>query len=73
MPARFAPILFAFFLSGIMSLVVCSVATLRAMGLVDGFLAQVTSSWLFSWAVAFPVVMVVAPFVRKLVGRIVKT
>jgi hypothetical protein len=30
------------------------------------------SSWLPAWMVAFPVVLVVAPFVRRVVGRVFK-
>ena len=37
MPARFAPILFGFILSGLMSLLVSGIATFRNAGLVDGF------------------------------------
>jgi len=38
-PAKFAPLLFSFFLSIIMSCVVSGVATLNAAGLSDGFTA----------------------------------
>jgi hypothetical protein len=67
-PARFAPVLFGFILSGLMSLVVSGIATFRALGLQPGFPGDWAASWLFSWAVAFPTVLVVAPLTRRLVA-----
>jgi hypothetical protein len=71
-PARFAPVLFGFFLSGLMSLVVSGIATFRALGPQPGFLADWATAWLFSWAVAFPTVLVVAPLARRLVARLTR-
>ncbi len=70
MPARFAPILFGFLLSGMMSLLVSGVATLRALGFAEHFLWLWFTAWLPAWAVAFPSVLVVAPFARKLVAHL---
>ncbi|WP_210528549.1 DUF2798 domain-containing protein [Rubellimicrobium arenae] len=67
MPARFAPALFGFVLSGLMSLVVSGIATLRNAGLADGVLTLWLGAWLLSWLVAFPFVLVVAPLARRLV------
>jgi hypothetical protein len=72
MPARFAPLLFGFILSGLMSLLVSGIATFRNAGLVDGFFGIWVSAWLPSWLIAFPVVLVVAPLARRLVGFLVK-
>ncbi|WP_372425225.1 DUF2798 domain-containing protein [Salinarimonas chemoclinalis] len=71
LPPRFAPILFALFLSGIMSLVVSGIATLRAVGF-DAFLFKWMTGWLFAWAVAFPGVLGFAPLVRRIVARLVE-
>lgn len=71
-PARFAPVLFAFLLSGFMSLIVSSIATVRAAGLGDGFAHLWMSSWVSSWAIAFPAVLVVAPIVRRLVAALTR-
>jgi hypothetical protein len=70
-PRRFAPILFGLILSGLMSLLVSGIATLRAVGPVSGFLSVWAGAWLSAWAVAFPVVLVVAPFTRRVVERLV--
>jgi len=72
MPARFAPVLFGLILSALMSLLVSGISTFRNAGLVDGFLVIWISAWLPSWLIAFPVVLVVAPVARRLVGFLVK-
>jgi hypothetical protein len=71
LPARYAPILFGFLLSGFMSLIVSAIATFRALGLKDGFLFAWLTSWIPSWIIAFPVVLFVAPLVRRIVARLV--
>lgn len=68
-PARFAPILFGLIVSGLMSCVVSGIATVRALGFVDDLFFQWMTSWAFSWSVAFPTVLVVAPFARRTVAR----
>ena len=69
---RFAPVLFGFILSGLMSLIVSGIATLRATGLVDGIFGLWMGAWGASWLVAFPTVLFVAPLARRLVARLVK-
>jgi hypothetical protein len=71
-PARFAPVLFGLILSGLMSFIVSGVATFRALGLPPGFMLAWVGAWLPSWAVAFPVVLVVAPITRRIVAMLVK-
>ncbi|WP_119157650.1 DUF2798 domain-containing protein [Caldimonas tepidiphila] len=71
--ARFAPALFALLLSGMMSLIVSGVSTYRNAGFAEAFGALWISAWLPSWLIAFPVVMVLAPFARKIVSALVKS
>jgi hypothetical protein len=71
-PARFAPIVFGFILSGLMSCIVSGIATLRAIGLPPEFMFKWMTSWGFSWAVAFPTVLVVAPMTRRIVARLTR-
>ena len=73
MSPRFAPILFGFLLSALMSLIVAGIATIRNVGFADDFLGLWLGAWLTSWVIAFPTVLVVAPIVRKLVGLLVKS
>ena len=72
LPARFAHPLFALILSGVMSLIVSGLSTLRSHGLVDGFAVSWLEAWSLSWPVAFVLVLFLAPLVRKLVGRLVR-
>jgi hypothetical protein len=69
-PARFAPILFGFLLSGMMSCIVSGLSTFRALGLGPDFAMLWMGNWAVSWATAFPVVLIVAPITRRLVARL---
>lgn len=71
-PAKFAPALFALLLSGMMSLIVSGISTYRHAGLVETFGRLWMDAWMPSWLIAFPVVMLVAPFARRLVGTMVR-
>ena len=71
-PQNYAPILFGFILSGLMSCMVSGVATLRALGLSADFGVNWMTSWLASWALAFPAVLIVAPITRRLVARLTR-
>jgi len=73
MSPKFAPVLFGFILSALMSFLVSGIASFRSAGLVDGFFGIWLSAWIPSWLIAFPVVLVVAPVARRLVGMLVKT
>jgi hypothetical protein len=71
-PARFVPVLSGFILSGLMSLVVTAISTLRAVGATADFPHLWLGSWLTAWLVAFPLVLVVAPLTRRIVNRLVR-
>ncbi len=66
-------LLFSFFLSCFMSLIVSGISTARTIGLGADFPLTWLFNWLPSWGIAFPAVLVVAPFVRRLVARMVDT
>lgn len=72
-PLRFAPALSGFLLSGVMSLVVSGIATLRAAGWGVGFAGQWVGAWIPAWTVAFPLVLIVAPLARRVVQRAVRS
>jgi hypothetical protein len=73
MPARFAPVVFGLVLSCLMSFLVSGIATFRNAGLIENFLSLWIGAWLPSWLIAFPVVLIVAPVARKVVGRLVRS
>lgn len=70
-PHRYTPVVTAFLLSGLMSCMVSGISTLRSIGFADILFAKWMANWAWSWAVAFPAVLVVLPVVRFLVARIV--
>lgn len=69
-PTRFAPILFSALLSAIMVCVVSAFVLTTTQGLHAGLAAQWLKNCATTWPVAFPTVAVVAPLVRRLVGRL---
>ena len=69
-PARYAPIVFGFFLSMIMSAIISGVSTFLALGLVGDLPAAWFRAWYSSWFIAFPSVLIVAPIARRIVGRL---
>jgi ABC-type molybdate transport system permease subunit len=68
-PRKYAPILFGLILSGLMSLLVSGISTMRTTGLGADFLATWSGAWLTAWLVAFPVVLVVVPIARRALDR----
>ena len=71
LPKKYEHIAFGFLLSGMMSFLVSGFATLIAIGLSTEFPLHWLKTWLPSWMLAFPIVIVVAPFVRRLLSGIV--
>jgi hypothetical protein len=71
-PAKFAPILFGFILSGLMSLIVSGVSTALALGMSNFTVPAWIGAWLPSWGIAFPAVLIVAPIARRLVARMTR-
>jgi len=69
-PRRFAPLLFGFILSGLMSLTVSGIATYRVVGWSPELPSHWLGAWLTAWAIAFPIVLVVAPLARRVVATI---
>ena len=69
-PARFAPIVFGALLSIIMVAVVSAVVLATSRGIDAEFTSRWITSCLTTWPIAFPTVTLLAPWVRRLVGRI---
>jgi hypothetical protein len=70
-PKKFGPMIFSLLLSGLMSFLVSGITTFRAAGLTEGVFVLWMSAWLAAWLIAFPTVMLVAPFTQKIVGALV--
>lgn len=71
-PKRFEQAAFGLLLTCFMTFVVAGISTLLAVGIgAPGFLWLWFAAWMSSWAVAFPVILVVGPMVRRILKRIV--
>lgn len=71
LPARYAGIVMPFFLSVIMTCIVSAISTLRSVGLANNFVSMWMGSWGISWLVAFPVLLLILPVVRKMTAMVV--
>jgi hypothetical protein len=69
-PARYAPIVFGALLSAIMVCIVSAFVLVTTQGIHPGLPAQWLKSCVATWPVAFPTVTLVAPWVRRMVGRV---
>ncbi|MDX1756245.1 MAG: DUF2798 domain-containing protein [Marinobacter sp.] len=63
---RLRNLVFAFFMSGLMSLCMSGVVTFFNTGMDAGFPARWMGAFLVAWAVAFPLVSIVAPVAHRL-------
>ncbi|MEM6939943.1 MAG: DUF2798 domain-containing protein [Pseudomonadota bacterium] len=70
-PKKYKVIAFGFILSGMMSCFVSGLATLINIGFVPIFFGNWPSAWLTSWLFSFPIVLCVAPLVRRILRAIV--
>lgn len=71
LPRKLADVLYAFFLTLAMVLVVSGVSTAIALGFPSDFLWRWAKAWLTAWLIAFPAAYLIAPRVRKLVDSLV--
>jgi hypothetical protein len=69
-PARFAPIVFGALLSAIMVAIVSAFVLASTQGFHDDFVTRWLRSCALTWPVAFPTVTLLAPWVRRMVGRL---
>jgi hypothetical protein len=69
-PSRYSPIVFGALLSVIMVAIVSAIVLALNGGVHDGFVAQWLKSCATTWPIAFPTVTLLAPWVRRVVGRV---
>ena len=68
--ARYNNLLFGGLLSMIMVTIISGTVVLVTQGYGPGFTTHWFKGFVIAWPVAFPTVLVVAPFVRKMVAKI---
>ncbi|HDF2327943.1 TPA: DUF2798 domain-containing protein [Morganella morganii] len=73
LPQRALIFLVPFFLSLVMSGIVSFISTVKALGFSWQLVSPWLTSWGISWAIAFPTVLFVLPFARKLSLLLVRT
>lgn len=71
-PVKYSGIVFAFFMSGFMALLVSGTLTLLNHGWGDGFFGYWMHGYALAWPVAFPAAVLAAPVARKIVARLVE-
>lgn len=60
----------ALFLSGFMSFIMSGAITFKNLGFVGGFIGIWLHAWILAYAIAFPSILLVFPFARKLAVKI---
>ena len=70
-PARYANLVTALIISLMMTCIVSGISTLRSIGFAPNFFSVWPVAWAMSWAVALPVLLVIGPFVRRIVAALV--
>lgn len=73
LPAKYHTIVMPFILSLIMTCIVSFISTVKSIGLDPDLLQIWLGAWGLSWLVAFPVLLMVLPFVRKIVNALVES
>ena len=68
LPPRYAPLVFAFYMSALMTLIMCLVITAVTGGMGPEYLATVAKAYVRAMPVAFVGVLAVRPLVNRLVG-----
>lgn len=68
--ARYSNLLFGGMLSMIMVTIISGAVVFVTQGLGPDFLAQWFKGFATAWPIAFPTVLVVAPFVRRMVVKL---
>jgi len=69
-PKKFFHVVFAFFLTLVMVLIVSGITTALNVGIAPDFVARWMRAWFLTWCVAFPSAVVVAPWARRLTERV---
>lgn len=72
-PARYASIVMPFLLSILMTCIVSMISTFNGLAPDQDFIELWLASWCLSWVVAFPTLILVLPFVKKLTSILVET
>lgn len=73
LPRRFGALVTPLLLSLLMTCVVSAISVVKTQGFGPEALGTWPSAWLISWLVAFPVLLLMLPVVRRLTGLLVES
>jgi hypothetical protein len=73
LPSGYGRVVLPLLLTILMTCVVSMISTLRSAGLAPRFLCVWLGSWGMSEAIAFPMMLLILPWVRKLTATLVDT
>lgn len=71
-PAKYTQYVFAFYMAGIMAFLMSGVLVAVNTGIHNGYFGRIIKAYLISFPIAFCCVIIVRPFVMKLVAWTVK-
>ncbi|MCA0929421.1 DUF2798 domain-containing protein [Ruegeria profundi] len=71
-PAQYSRAVFSLIMSGLMSLIVTGIATVKAIGFGPSTFGNWMASWSFCWPIAFTVILLFGPMVQRVVNRLVR-
>jgi hypothetical protein len=69
-PIKYLQYVQTLLLSGIMSFIMSGAITFINLGLVDHYMAIWFHAWVIAYAIAFPTILLVFPFARKMAIKI---
>lgn len=73
LPVRYDSLVMPLILSLLMTCVVSAISVVRTRGFDSEALALWPSAWALSWCVAFPVLLIILPMVRRLTALLVQS
>lgn len=71
-PAKYTPYVFAFYMAGVMAFLMSAVLVGLNTGLANGYVWRVLKAYMIAFPIAFCCVILVRPFVMKLVALTIK-
>ncbi|MBD9438073.1 DUF2798 domain-containing protein [Pseudoxanthomonas sp. PXM03] len=72
LPARYGSLVMPLLLSILMTCIVSLVSTFKGIGMSPQFVSKWLGAWGVSWLIAFPVLLLVLPVVRKATAALVR-
>ena len=69
-PVKYLQQVQSLLLSGFMSFIMSGAITVVNLGVIDGFMSIWLHAWIIAYAIAFPTILLVFPFARKLALKI---